>query len=45
MTNCEECEEALTHIKEYLSVMESEPDEYIKLSEVFQSIKRCLGDE
>jgi len=33
------------HLREYLKVMESEPDEYILLSTVYHHLRRMLGDE
>lgn len=38
-------EEAIKHIREYLEVMRNEPEGFIKLSEVYSSIKRMLPDE
>ena len=37
--------EIIQHIKEYLSVMKDEPDEYILLSKVYHDLRRILGDE
>ena len=33
------------HLREYLKVMEKEPDGYIKLSEVYHHLRRILNDE
>lgn len=44
----EELQQELTtieHIREYLSVMKDEPDEYILLSKVYHNLRRILGDE
>ena len=38
-------EEIVNHIREYLKVMEDEPDEYILLSRVYHDLKRILGEE
>jgi CRISPR/Cas system-associated endonuclease Cas3-HD len=32
-------------IREYLEIMSNEPEGYIKMSEVYHSIRRILGDE
>ncbi len=37
--------EIIKHIREYLKVMESEPEGYIRLSRVYHDLKRMLGDE
>ena len=37
--------ESIKSIREYLSTMEGEPEGYIKLSEVYHSIRRMIGDE
>ena len=37
--------EAISHIREWLEVMRTEPEGYIKLSEVYHSLRRMLGDE
>ena len=37
--------EKLRHIREWLKVMESEPEEYILLSTVYHNLRRMLGDE
>jgi len=37
--------EAIKHIREYIDMMENEPEGWIKLSEVYQAIKRMLPDE
>ena len=33
------------HIREYLDVMKDEPDEWIKVRQVYHDLKRILGDE
>ena len=33
------------HIREYLDVMKDEPDEWIKVSQIYHDLKRMLGDE
>ncbi len=33
------------NLREYTKVMMDEPDEWIKLSEIYHSLKRILGDE
>ena len=38
-------EEALFHIREWVDIMRDEPEEWIKLSEVYHSLRRMLGDE
>ena len=38
-------DETLYHIREYVKVMADEPDEWIKLREVYHALKRMLGDE
>ena len=40
-----QCRESITALKEYMKVMETEPDEYIKLSEVWHHLRRIAGDE
>jgi len=37
--------ETVEHIREYLNVMKDEPESWIKMSEVYHSLKRMLGDE
>ena len=37
--------EELDHIREWLSIMENEPEGYIKISEVYHTIRRMIGDE
>ena len=37
--------ESLAHIREWVDIMKDEPEEWIKLSEVYHSLKRMLGDE
>ncbi len=37
--------EAIKNIREYLEVMANEPDGYIRMSEVYHTIRRILGDE
>ncbi len=37
--------EIVYHLREYVDVMEHEPESWIKLSEVYHSLKRILGDE
>ena len=32
-------------LREYLSVMESEPDAWVKISKIYHDLKRVLGDE
>ena len=38
-------QESIIQIREYLAVMENEPEGYIKISEVYHSIRRMLNDE
>ena len=38
-------QESIKAIREYLDIMEKEPEGYIKLSEVYHSIRRMLNDE
>lgn len=35
----------LDHIREWLDILSKEPDGYIKISEVYHSIRRMIGDE
>ena len=37
--------ESINHIREWLSIMENEPEGYIKISEVYHTIRRMIGDE
>ena len=37
--------EAIAHIREWVDIMKDEPEEWIKLSEVYHSLRRMLGDE
>ena len=38
-------QESIIQIREYLAVMENEPEGYIKISEVYYSLHRMIGDE
>ena len=38
-------QESIRSIREYLAVMENEPEGYIKMSEVYHSIRKMLNDE
>ena len=37
--------ESIAHIREWVDIMKDEPEEWIKLSEVYHSLRRMLGDE
>ena len=36
------CCESVRHIKEWLAVMHDEPDAYVKLSDIYNQIKRIV---
>ena len=38
-------ESTIIHLREYLDVMSTEPDELIPLSKVYHDLRRILGDE
>ena len=38
-------QESVEHIREWVDIMKDEPEEWIKLSEVYHSLRRMLGDE
>lgn len=38
-------QESIKTIREYLSTMKDEPEGYIKMSEVYHSIRRMINDE
>ena len=38
-------QESIKSIREYLNIMENEPEGYILISEVYHSIRRMLNDE
>ena len=38
-------DEIILHIREYVKIMEDEPEEYILLSTVYHNLRRMLGDE
>ena len=40
-----ENQESIEHIREWISIMEHEPDAFILLSEVYKAIKEMLPDE
>ena len=37
--------ETIAAIREWVDIMKDEPEEWIKLSEVYHSLRRMLGDE
>jgi len=37
--------EIIKHIREYVEIMRTEPEEYILLSTVYHNLRRMLGDE
>jgi len=45
MADMEKMDKLEQRLREYLSVMEKEPDAYIKLSTIYHNLKRILGDE
>ena len=38
-------DEALKHIREWLEVMSQEPNDWMRMSEVYHSLRRMIGDE
>ena len=38
-------QESIKAIREYLDIMKDEPDAYIKLSKVYNDLRRMIGDE
>ncbi len=43
--NYDKYEESIKAIREWVDIMRDEPEEWIKLSEVYHSLRRMLGDE
>jgi len=38
-------EKALLYVRDYVFVMRDEPEEFIRLSEVYHTLRSMLGDE
>ena len=45
MKTRKELAELEEHLREYVEIMSTEPDEYILLSEVHNHLRRILGDD